>query len=144
MLPEFTQKGLLPAGVHRATLEEFEQRFIYFDHSDRRYRLFDKFRELHRQARGSGIVQRMLVGGSFVTSKPEPNDFDCILVVDPAVQNRNLLPTEYNLDSRTRARRLFGGDVIAVVEGSVNYHMYMSFFQHTREQVGVGIVEVEL
>jgi hypothetical protein len=144
MLPPFTEHGLLPPGVYRASFEEFEQRFIYFDRSDRRFRLFERFRELHRQAKGSGIVQRILVGGSFVTSKAEPNDFDCILVVDPAVQNRNLLPTEYNLLSRSRARRIFGGDVIAVVDDSVNYHMYVSLFQHTREQVGVGIVEIEL
>jgi Family of unknown function (DUF6932) len=144
MLPSFTEHGLLPPGVHRVSMEEFERRFIYFDRSDRRFRLFHQFRELHRQAKSCGIVQRILVGGSLVTSKPEPNDFDCILVVDPAVQNRNLLPMEYNLLSRSRARRIFGGDVIAVVAGSVNYHMYMDFFQHTREQVGVGVVEVEL
>ena len=144
MIPGFGANGLLPEGVHHATLEEFEQRFAYFDVSDRRFRLFDKLRELYHQARGSGIVRRILVGGSFVTSKPEPNDFDCVLVLDSAVRGNDLRPSEYNLASRHMARHLFGGDVIPVVENSIDHHRYMDLFQSTRGKDRVGIVEIEL
>lgn len=89
MIPEFTETGLLPPGVHRATFEEFEQRFVYFDRSDRRFRIFDKLRELYQQAQKSGIVKRILIGGSFVADKAEPNDFDCILVLDPEMRAKN-------------------------------------------------------
>lgn len=144
MLPDFTEKGLLPAGIHGTTTEEFEQRFVYLDRSDRRYRLFDKLRELYRQASKSGIVKRFLVGRSFVTSKPEPNDFDCILVYDPEIHTRELLPTEYNLISRPDAHRMFGGDVIAVAEDSTSYHKYVEFFQRTRDGLPVGLVEIQV
>src|SRR3972149_5777713 len=132
MLPAFTDNGLLPEGVHRATLEEFEQRFVYFDLSDRRYRLFEKLRELFRQARSSGIVRRIVVGGSFVTAKPEPNDFDCIVVLDPSILEHGLRPMEYNVVSRRAARRVFGGDVIPVIEDSRYFHEYLQLFQSTR------------
>jgi hypothetical protein len=140
MLPDFTDDGLLPAGIHHATFREFEQRFVYFAHSDRRFRLFEKLRELYQHARQSGIVQRFLVVGSFVAAKGEPNDFDCILILDGTVVDRELRPAEYNLVARQRARRIYGGDIIAVVEGSTAYYEFMDLFQTTRKQGRVGMV----
>lgn len=144
MIPDFTEDGLLPAGVHRASLAEFERRFSYFKISDRRFRLFDKLHELHRQAKSSGIVRRILVGGSFVTTKSEPNDFDCIIVLDPAIWERDLRPMEYNVVSRRMTRRLFGGDIIPVVEGTELHQEYMRLFQATRDGAPMGVVEIEL
>jgi hypothetical protein len=125
-------------------LEEFEKRFVYFDRSDRRFRIFIKLRELYHEARRSGIAKRFLVGGSFVTAKAEPNDFDCILVLDRTVIDRDLRPMEYNLVARQRLRRTYGGDVMAVVEGSIDYDEYVGIFQKTREQQPVGMVEIEI
>jgi hypothetical protein len=144
MLPDFTEQGLLPKGIHRATLEEFEKRFVYFDRSDRRFRLFQKLRELYQQARRSGIVNQFFVVGSFVTSKPEPNDFDCILVLDSSIEGQNLSPIEYNMVLPRMARRLFGGDVVPVIEGTDLFHESLGFFQATRSHEPMGIVEIEL
>lgn len=144
MLPDFIDDGFLPAGVHLASFEEFERRFVYFDRSDRRFRIFDSLRELYRQASRSGIVKRFLVGGSFVTSKAEPNDFDCILVVDSSIRGRDLQPVEYNLASRQKARRIFGGDVITVIEDSIEYQRYFLFFQSNQDKERVGVVEIEI
>ena len=144
MLPAFTEVGLLPVGIHRATFEEFETRFVYFDRSDRRFRIFEKLRILYQESQRSGIVKRFLVGGSFVTAKAEPNDFDCILVFERTVIDRELLPMEYNLIARQRARRTYGGDVISVVEDSITYHEFLGHFQKTRGQQPVGLVEIEL
>ena len=144
MLPAFSKNGLLPAGIHSTTWDEFEQRFVYFDRSDRRFRLFETFRELYRQAKISGIVQQIYVGGSFVTSKAEPNDIDCIVVLDPSIEGHELRPTEYNLVSLKLARRVFGGDVIPVFEGDLVLGEYIGFFQKTRGGEPMGIVEIEL
>lgn len=144
MLPDFTVDGVLPAGIHSATFGEFEQRFVYYGRSDRRFRIFDGLRELYRQASRSGIVNRFFVGGSFVTSKPEPNDFDCILALNPLVDGKDLRPLEYNLVSRQKARRIFGGDVIAVIDGSIDFDKQILFFQSNRDIERVGIVEIEI
>ena len=144
MLPDFTETGLLPDGVHRATIAEFEKRFVFFGVSDRRFRLFEKLRELYDQARRSGIIRRFLVVGSFVTSKPEPNDFDCVLVLDSSVAGHDLAPMEYNLVSLARARRIFGGDVFPVLEGTPRMDRFVEFFQSSRHGDRVGIVEIEL
>ena len=144
MIPEFTEDGWLPKGVHRATLEEFKARFVYFKRSDRRFRIFEKLQEVYWQAQRSGIVKQFVVGGSFVANQAEPGDFDCILVLDPKIEGRELRPAEYNLVSRQRARRLFGGDVIATVDGSREHHAFLEFFQMTRDKNHIGVVEIEL
>ena len=100
MIPNFTEDGLLPVGIHQATREVFRARFAKFDRSDRRLRIFEQLDRLLGEAENSGIVKRILVAGSFVTAKPEPNDFDVILVLDASIVDRDLRPFEYNLVSR--------------------------------------------
>jgi hypothetical protein len=82
------------------------------------------------------------VAGSFVTSKPEPNDFDCLLVLDPDKVPAELRPFEYRIVSRAAAKRAFKGDVVVVAEGSRLHSEYLQFFQTTRDGEPVGIVEV--
>ena len=94
MIPDFEPNGLLPSGIHPARIEEFAERFVYFDQSDRRFRVFEKLKALIDEARSSGIVRRIFLAGSFVTDKPEPNDFDCILVLDPVIVGQSLRPSQ--------------------------------------------------
>jgi hypothetical protein len=85
MIPAFTEQGFLPPGVYQATLDEFKERFVVFQRSDRRFRLFVQLEKLLDQAAQARIVKRILIAGSFVSAKPEPNDFDCIVVLDPSI-----------------------------------------------------------
>ena len=128
----------------RHRIEEFAERFVYFDQSGRRFRVFEKLKAMIDEARSSGIVRRIFIAGSFVTDQPEPNDFDCILVLDPTIVGQSLRPSQYNLVSRRRARRLFGGDVVPVIEGSAGLLEYLEFFQSTRDGEPMGIVEITL
>jgi hypothetical protein len=144
MIPDFNKFGSLPEGIHHATINEAKRRFAVFDRSDRRIRLFDRLEQLFAEAKASGIVRHVQLAGSFITNKPEPNDFDCILVIDPVILGRTLLPREYNLVSRQIARRLYGGDVVPVIDGSVAHYEYLEFFRHARDGRRVGILEVEL
>ncbi len=144
MIPDLTADGILPEGVHVAAWEEFAQRFIQFQKSDRRIRLGERILDLIQEARDSGIVLRVLIAGSFVTSKNEPDDFDGILVLDPETAQRTLAPFQYNLFSRRRARKRFGGDVVPVLEDSQALQEYLEFFQTTRAGERMGIVELVL
>jgi len=144
MIPDFTHEGLLPAGIHKASLEELKERFAVFDRSDRRLRVFDRLANLLDEAKKSRIVQRVLIAGSFVTAEPEPNDFDCILVLDPTIVGRTLPPFQYNLVSRRMARRMFGGDIMPALDGSAALAEYVDFFQTTRDGEQMGLVEIEL
>jgi hypothetical protein len=142
VIPDFNDRGLLPPGIHRTDLDGFRERFAVFDRSDRRLQIFRQLERLILEATRSTIIVRIIVGGSFVTAKAEPNDFDCILVLDPAIVGEKLRPFEYNLVSRRMARRMFGGDILSALEGSESLAQYLAFCQTTREGERMGIIEV--
>jgi hypothetical protein len=78
MIPEYRESGYLPACIHRATLEEIAARFG--KESEVRQAQMESLRWLVDLARKAG-VQRIVVNGSFVTEKLEPNDVDCVLLI---------------------------------------------------------------
>ncbi len=79
MIPAFSDEGYLPAGLHRATVEEIHARFG--QESELRRVQWESLRWLVELARRAG-VRRIVVNGSFVTDKLEPNDVDCVLLVE--------------------------------------------------------------
>jgi hypothetical protein len=80
MIPAFEDNGYLPPGIHRATLDEIEARFG--TESELRCVQFESLTWLIHLVRRAGI-QRLVIDGSFVTERFEPNDVDCILLVAP-------------------------------------------------------------
>ena len=87
-IPTLTADGFLPEGVHDCTLVEIGERFGQFQRSDRRCRLFDRLAEYIQDAQTSGVVNAVIVNGSFVTGKDVPSDIDLIVVSLP----KGLLP----------------------------------------------------
>jgi hypothetical protein len=80
MIPPFEDNGYLPPGIHRATLDEIEARFG--NESELRQVQMESLRWLVDLVKHAGI-QRLVVDGSFVTDVFEPNDVDCVLLLDP-------------------------------------------------------------
>jgi hypothetical protein len=80
MLPPFNDDGYLPQGIHRATLDELAARFGR--DSEIREAQMESVRWLADLAWRAG-AQRIVVNGSFVTDKLEPNDVDCVVLIGP-------------------------------------------------------------
>ena|SRR5207237_7817843 len=80
MIPDFDDNGYLPAGIHPATMPEIAERFGQ-EPEVRRVQM-ESVRWLLRLAKRVG-VQRLVIDGSFVTDKWEPNDVDCVLLRGP-------------------------------------------------------------
>ena len=78
MIPPFNDEGYLPPGVHRATLDDIHARFGR--ESELRRVQMESLRWLIELARRAGVL-RIVVNGSFVTDKLEPNDVDCVLLI---------------------------------------------------------------
>jgi hypothetical protein len=78
MIPNCDDNGYLPAGIHCATMEEIAIRFG--QQSELRRSQMESLRWLVDLARRAG-AQRIVVNGSFVTEKLEPNDVDCVLLI---------------------------------------------------------------
>ena len=146
-IPTLNQQGFLPEGIHDCTIEEAQARFGVFQASDRRPQLWAKLREFLREAKACGIVEAVLLDGSFVSSKPAPNDIDLILVVPAAHDfSVDLTPVEYNVLSKRRVARRYGLDVLVARAGSEEHRRYAAFFQQVRlePEVGKGILRLSL
>ena len=133
-IPPLNGNGLLPSGVHEASLDEIRDRFGVFQISDQRPRLFVRLTELVTAMRRSEFFEALLVDGSFVTAKPVPNDMDIIAVLRPGHDfERDLPMSEYALVSRTMLARRFRFDVIVAERESAVYKTYVDFFGLVRE-----------
>ncbi len=80
MIPVLNDDGYLPPGIYSATLEEISARFG--QESELRQVQMQSLRWLVDLARRAG-VRKIVVNGSFVTDKLEPNDVDCVLLLGP-------------------------------------------------------------
>jgi Family of unknown function (DUF6932) len=79
-LPGFNDVGDLPVGVYPSTIADVISRFGVG--TSRRQVLSLRLERVHRIVIGTGHLLRFVVFGSFVTSKPEPNDVDVFMIMD--------------------------------------------------------------
>jgi hypothetical protein len=80
MIPPFEDSGVLPPGIHQASLEEIEDRFGR--ESELRQIQMQSLWWLLELVKRAG-VKRLIINGSFVTDEFEPNDVDCGLLISP-------------------------------------------------------------
>lgn len=78
-LPAFGADGLLPPGIHAAPLAEIRARFGVG--SAAREREAELRGQIVEAGKAYPTIKRVLVRGSFASSKPEPNDLDYSVVV---------------------------------------------------------------
>ena len=147
MIPALDEGGLLPEGIHDGTLAEAEAHFGKFQGSDRRVQLWRGFVEFLREAKTSGLVEMVLLDGSFVTAKPTPNDIDLVVVVFTAHDfGADLPPHQYNVLAQQRVRRRFGCDIVVVRNGTDDLTQAVEFFTQVRQQPGrrKGLLRLKL
>jgi hypothetical protein len=142
MIPAFDSSGNLPAGIHEATLDEFEARFAT---TILRRQLFEKLLKLITDLKAIGCAV-VYVDGSYVTNKRLPGDYDACW------DHRSVDPIKFalypGLDPINRAiqKHTYGGDVFPafIVEGGSG-KLFIDFFQ-TDKNTGLrkGIVELKI
>jgi len=134
-IPGVDDAGLLPPGVHDCTLDEVRQRFGAFQTTDRRPKLHDKLQALVQEAWATGLVAEIIIDGSFVTAKPDPNDIDLILVLNARHDFKaELRPFEYNVLSTRQARKIYGFDLLVATHASAIYAEYLAFLPKCAEK----------
>lgn len=77
-IPNFTEKGLLPKGVHSCSLDEARE---YFATNTHRKKLWEDFLRFLKEIKNKGLTGDLFIDGSFVTDKEEPNDIEVTLDV---------------------------------------------------------------
>lgn len=142
MIPDFDDNGNLPPGVHYCYWHEFKERFGYT--RDRR-RMIEGMEEIMRELKTAGC-RTFYLNGSFVTSNPFPNDFDCCW--DKDYVNINYLrvnaPLILKFYDSTAQKAKYGGEIYQSdqpVDESTNS---IEFFQRDRELNKKGIIAIDL
>ena len=143
MLPELTDLGEQPPGVHRAGWQEFQARFC--GSSPRRVWLSGRLQALLKLAATNGKLRRAFVWGSFVTAKPAPKDVDLLLIMDEDFEVDSIaIPAQAVFDS-ARAKLLFESDVFWARSsiGRELLDLWLETYQTSRRLRKRGIVELE-
>ncbi|MEO8497930.1 MAG: hypothetical protein ABI614_22920 [Planctomycetota bacterium] len=131
MIPEFNAHGYLPPGIHRATLEDVAARFGR--ESELRRVQMESLRWMVELAWGAGVL-RIVLNGSFVTNIPEPNDVDCVLLID------HTFPSDSASYDGLLAGLPFVTTEIAEIDG---FHRFTErFFATDRNFEPKGMIEV--
>jgi hypothetical protein len=133
MIPEFDGRGYLPSGLHLATLEEIEHRFGR--QSELRRVQMESLRWLADLIEGT-TIRRFIINGSFATDEFEPNDVDCVLLIDDDI----------SLDDEMMPELLAGLpflDIQIVYQDRFDY-LVGKFFATDRRRTAKGMIEVIL
>lgn len=84
MIPNFNEKGYLPAGLHQATLDEFKNRFVTEPTSETRANIFRGYLNYLSELEPLRVTIKQWVDGSFTTAKQNPSDIDLVTQWDGA------------------------------------------------------------
>ena len=133
MIPDFNDDGYLPSGVHRATIEEVLKRFG--TGSEQRESQGQSLEWLIPLGQRAGII-KVLINGSFVTDRLEPNDVDCLLLQGP----------HYRASSPEAAELRAGLPFLEMkIVALADYDFFARIiFATDRDGIPKGVVEVEL
>jgi hypothetical protein len=91
MIPPFNENGYLPPGIHKASLDEIAKRFGW--QSETRKSQMESLQWLMDIVKRLDI-RRLVLNGSFVTDDIEPNDVDCVVLVDSDPRIISAIKTE--------------------------------------------------
>ena len=108
-LPELTDSGELPLGVHQAPLQEVLDRFATGD--GQRIAVGERLERIYQIAISTGHLARFVAYGSFITEKPQPNDIDVFLVMDDEFEGDRLDGEHLLLFDHAAADAHFGASV---------------------------------
>ena len=143
-LPPFTESGDLPLGVHRADLREVGERLGAG--TPQRRRVFLRLDRLYSIARGTGHLSRIVVFGSFVTTKADPNDVDVFLLMADSFDVSTATGETRLLFDHLAAEAHFGASVFwlrrqAAFEGE---QAAVEYWQIKRDGRRRGVVEIDM
>ncbi|MCA9111369.1 MAG: hypothetical protein KDA52_15560 [Planctomycetaceae bacterium] len=142
MIPEFRDDGFLPEGLHKASKSEVLFRFGTTTRQRRRLAL-----RLKRWIELAFAIDaiRLVVDGSFVTSKSEPNDIDAVMQIPPNFRQLvgDQIDEAVELESMFLSRQ---PQEIFAAEDDDDWNAWIEFFSRTRTSDGrrKGLIEIEL
>jgi len=133
MIPEFTDRGNLPKGIHLSSANNFLERFFFNEY---RESLKKSFTDILDWAKEKGAT-KIFVGGSFITKSESPNDIDCMIVFydETKIPHRSEMLT-------IESTKI---DIQFAVENDKDVvDTFLHLLTHDRHETEVGIIQIDL
>jgi len=139
MIPDFNKHGNLPAGIYRASIDDIEKRFGL--NSKKRISLFSTFNNfLELIMPFKTNIKQIILDGSFVTTKENPGDIDCIILIKD-----NTRFTPEIVDKLVNAKKLYNIHLFIREERNIKeYKKLLDLFSKDRDLKLKGVIEVVL
>ena len=133
-IPDFTNEGKLPTGIHICSGEEFIARFC----SGNIRKDFEKpISDILDYAKDRGAVE-VFIGGSFITANKSPKDLDCVIVF----QEDRYIP---NNTEKVSIKGLKFDILFASLESPNLIDSYIKLFSTCRYgSKDIGVIQVNL
>ena len=144
-LPDFNAAGDLPPGVHRATLREVIERFGAT--GGQRALCTARLAHVSELARRTGHLRRLIVFGSYITAKGDPNDVDIVLVMDDAFRFEECPPELRALFDHALAQARYGASIFWIRPGMLmeeTVEDFIAYWQIKRGGDKRGIVNITI
>ena len=132
----FDESGNLPEGFHVASLPEVISRFGCG--SEQRELVTESLRQIHDLAIRTGKLDKLIVFGSYVSDKLEPNDVDVILVLRDDFRLEGCSSESLALFDHTRADIELGASIFWIRPGMLLGEPLEQFLSHWQTKRGGG------
>lgn len=142
-LPDFNDKGDLPEGVHQATIDEVISRFGVG--TPQRQLATTNLLKIFQLAATTGKLERLIIFGSYITTKTNPNDVDIVLVFHDDFDYAACDDETKKLLDHNKAQKIFGASIFWIRPSLLIRETLDEFIAHwqiKRDRTLRGIIEV--
>ena len=144
-LPPLNSEGELPVGVHQATMDEVLSQFG--GSTPQRQAVTARLRRIYLLASATSKLTCLVIFGSYVTTKPNPNDVDVILVMADDFRLHACDAETLQLFDHWQAEEEFEASIFWIRPSLLVLETLETFIAHwqiTRDGTRRGIIEVHL
>ncbi|MEA5582084.1 hypothetical protein VB620_12105 [Nodularia harveyana UHCC-0300] len=144
MIPKFGQNGNLPAGIHLSTWEEIKDVLAF---NERRQQLLEGMTRVSEILKQAGC-SRIYIGGSFVSRKTYPKDFDMCWDEEQVdfelLSNLDINLLDAGRKKRWKQKEIYGGEIFPASAYANDYDTFLESFQKDKNLNNRGIVAIDL
>ena len=143
-IPQIQNDGFLPPGIHASSMTEV---VVRFGAPEQRAKLALILQSVVAAASRYTSAKRVLVWGSYVTSKAEPADLDYSIIVSVDHSQTEVATTDRKYLIPFEARKHFGADTgfLIIRDYPLEYYIErLDFMCRRHDGKARGIVEISL
>lgn len=147
-IPNFTEQGILPEGVHICTLENIKETFSTIPNQNIRSNLFSTLENLIHDLRSTSIlIKGLIIDGSYVTNKTVPSDIDIAIIFCDSIVKMDLPQRELCFFNSEYIKEFYGFSMFPILGEGNNLEMMIEFYQQQEppyDDFNKGMLRVNL